>query len=116
MKPEDLGHVNANAFGLESDQKEAAAIANTLGSQIPVFSATGHFGNLGSGAGAVELVASILALHKGMIPPTRNCEHVDPLCHINVVRKQPQASDVPSFIKLSHANTGRSFALILEKY
>ncbi len=116
MKSCDLGHVNANALGLESDQKEAAAIANTLGSQIPVFSATGHFGNLGSGAGAVELVASILALQKGMVPPTRNCIQVDPLCPINVVREQPQISSVPSFIKLSHANTGRSFALILEKY
>ena len=81
-----------------------------------IFSATGHFGNLGSGAGAVELVASILALQKGMVPPTRNCIQVDPLCPINVVREQPQISSVPSFIKLSHANTGRSFALILEKY
>lgn len=116
MKPEALGHVNANAMGLESDQKEAVAIANALGNQIPVFSATGHFGNLGSGAGAVELVASILALHKGMIPPTRNCVHVDPRCPVNVIREQPQTSNASSFIKLSHANTGRSFALILEKY
>ena len=116
MKSEALGHVNANAMGLESDQKEAVAIANALGNQIPVFSATGHFGNLGSGAGAVELVASILALHKGMIPPTRNCVHVDPRCPVNVIREQPQTSNASSFIKLSHANTGRSFALILEKY
>ncbi len=114
MKPEDIGHVNANALGLPSDALEANAIANKLG-DVPVFSAAGHFGNLGSGAGSVELAASVLALEKGVIPATRNCEAIASDCPIDVVTGGSRALNKNTCIKLNHANTGRSFALILEK-
>ena len=94
--------------------KEAMAIANVLG-DVPVFTACGHFGNLGSGAGAVELAASVLALHKGEIPATRNCDSIAPDCPINLIAKTSMPLTKTNFIKLNHANTGRSFALILEK-
>ena len=110
----DLGHVNANAIGLPADAKEAAAISNLLG-DVPVFAAGGHFGNLGSGAGAVELAASILSIDKGMVPATRNCEHVAADCPINVVKGAPLSVQKTAFLKLNHANTGRSFAVIFEK-
>jgi 3-oxoacyl-[acyl-carrier-protein] synthase II len=114
MNADEIGHVNANATGLPSDSAEARAIENQLG-DVPVFSACGAFGNLGSGGGSVELVASLLALEKGLIPPTRNCDKVASDCPINVVTGAPQELGKPTFIKLNHANTGRSFALILEK-
>ena len=114
MKPEDVGHVNSNALGIPTDNKEAMAIANVLG-DVPVFTACGHFGNLGSGAGAVELAASVLALHKGEIPATRNCDSIAPDCPINLIAKTSMPLTKTNFIKLNHANTGRSFALILEK-
>ena len=115
LSPNDLGHVNASSMGVSDDQLEAKAIAATLG-DVPVFTATGHYGNLGSGAGAVELVASLLALQNGRTPATRNCEEVDPECPINVVKGAPLELNKSTIMKLSHANTGRSFALVLEKY
>ncbi len=115
LKPADLDHVNANAFGLDDDKLEAQGIARTLG-DVPVFSVAGHIGNLGSGAGAVELAASLLALSNGVVPATRNCENVAEDCPINVVKDAPRKVVKPTFMKLSHANTGRSFGLILEKY
>ena len=112
--PEDVGHVNANAIGVDDDKLEAQGLAKTLG-DVPVFSAAGNFGNLGSGAGAVELAASLLAIDKGIIPPTRNCDSVADECPINVVRTSAQPMKNTTFLKVSHANTGRSFALVLKK-
>ena len=115
LQPSDLGHVNASSMGVKDDEIEAQAIAATLG-DAPVFTATGHYGNLGSGAGAVELVASVLALQHGQTPATRNCINVAPECPVNVVTGVPRELQKRAIMKLSHANTGRSFALVLEKY
>ena len=114
LKADDLGHVNANAIGLPSDSKEAVAISNQLG-DVPVFTVGGHFGNLGSGAGAVELAASILSLEKGVVPATRNCVDVAKDCPVNVVKGSPLSVQKSAFLKLNHANTGRSFAVVFEK-
>ncbi len=110
----DIGHVNSNALGVEDDKLEAKGIAQQLG-DVPVFSAGGNFGNLGSGAGAVELAASLLAVDKGQLPPTRNCDSIASDCPINVSKTlQPLTNN--TFIKINHGNSGRSFALVLEKY
>ena len=114
LTPNDLGHVNANAIGLPADSKEAFAVSNQLG-DVPVFTACGHFGNLGSGAGAVELAASVLSLEKRMVPPTRNCVNVAQDCPVNVVKGAPLSIQKTAFLKLNHANTGRSFAMVFDK-
>ncbi len=113
--PGDLGHANANGLGVREDSAEAQGLAKTIG-DVPVFSAAGHFGNLGSGAGAVELVASLLAVEKGTLPPTRNCAEIASDCPINVVREKPISLSNGVFLKCNHANTGRSFSVVLEKF
>ena len=61
------------------------------------------------------VAASLLAVDKGVIPPTRNCDSVADECPINVVRNSAQPIKNTTFLKVSHANTGRSFALVLKK-
>lgn len=111
---DDVGHVNANALGVIDDKIEAKSIANALG-DVPVFSAAGHFGNLGSGAGAVELAASLLAVDNGVLPGTLNCEEIAADCPVNVSNKPLQPLKSTTFVKVNHCNTGRSFAVVLEK-
>ena len=43
-----------------------------------------YFGNLGEGSGMVELAISVLALEKGVVPPTLNYETPDSECPVNV--------------------------------
>ena len=114
LSPNDIGHVNANALGVAEDKIEAEGLANTLG-DVPVFSIAGNIGNIGSGAGVVELAASILSLEKGIIPPTRNCDEIASDCPVNVVQGNGLAVDKTAFIKVNHANTGRSFAVVFDK-
>ena len=113
MKPDDLDHLNAEGNGtLLEDPFEAQAIRAELG-DIPVVGLKGFFGNLGSGAGAVELLASLLAMKNGMVPATRNCDRIAPDCPIQVIQK-PLPVSKKAFIKVSQTPEGRSFALIVE--
>ncbi len=115
LAPNDLGHVNADGLGTPNDDSlEAAAIRAELG-DVPTTSLKGYFGNIGSGAGAVELVGSLLGLQHGLIPPTRNCEQIAPDCPINVVRDKPQPMNAPTVLKLNTGLGGRTFALVVEK-
>ena len=74
LDPAELDYVNAHATGTrEGDTVEVAALAAALGARAPgvalssTKSAHGH--PLGA-AGAIEAVATVLALHRGSIPPT----------------------------------------------
>ncbi|MCF0233473.1 MAG: beta-ketoacyl-[acyl-carrier-protein] synthase family protein [Thermoguttaceae bacterium] len=108
----DLGHVNGNGLGASVDALEAAALAKVVG-DVPVFAAGGSFGDLGGGSGAVELAASLLAVERGLLPPTRNCDNVADDCPINVAKGAAQKLEKPTFLKVNHTRAGRSFAVVL---
>ena len=54
-------------------------------------SMTGH--TLGA-AGAIESVYTVLAIERGMIPPTINYEHPDPECDLDYVPNQPRPAKI----------------------
>ena len=114
-QPAEIGHVNAEGLSTTvDDQAEAQAIRKTLG-DVPVTAPKSYFGNLGSGTGAVEMAASLLALEKQLVPSTLNYQRADVLCPLNVVHDQPLASDRPLALLLNHAPLGQSVALLLAK-
>jgi 3-oxoacyl-[acyl-carrier-protein] synthase II len=81
VQPEQVVHVNAHATSTPlGDVAEAQAVAAVLGDAAPgvVISATKSMtGHLLGGAGAIEAVASILALRDQVAPPTINLEDPD---------------------------------------
>jgi 3-oxoacyl-[acyl-carrier-protein] synthase II len=81
VSPDQIVHVNAHATSTpEGDVTEAQAIQTALGSaagQVVVSSTKSMTGHLLGGAGAVESVAAILALHNKTAPPTLNLEDPD---------------------------------------
>lgn len=115
MSPEQVGHVNADGMGTrDDDQAEARAIREVLGS-VPVTAPKSNFGNLGAGAGLVELAASVLGLQKGLVPPTRNYETPDPDCPVNVVHGAPLPGTSSSALVLNQSQMGHSVAVILAR-
>ena len=115
MTPERIGHVNADGMGtVDDDQAEAAAIREVLG-DVPVTAPKGNFGNLGAGAGLVELAASLLGLQNGVVPPTRNYQTPDPKCPVNVVRDRPLKGALATALVLNQSRMGHSVAVILSK-
>ncbi len=113
VEPNEIGHVNAHGLSTrEDDPIEARAIRDTLG-DVPVTALKSYFGNLGQGSGMVELAISLMALEKGVVPPTLNYETPDPECPVNVVTEM-QATSRRAFVKLSHNVTGQAAAVVIE--
>ena len=115
MKASDIGLVNPDGLGTEHDDRiEAEAIRATL-SDVLVSATKGNFGDLGSGTGAVELAAAVLAMQTGTIPPTRNHEKTAADCPINVVHGKPVSSKVSALIKMNQTRMGRALAIVLTR-
>jgi 3-oxoacyl-[acyl-carrier-protein] synthase II len=113
LKPADVGHVNAHGMSTtEDDQIEAHAIRDVLG-DVPVTAPKSYFGNLGAGGGAVEMMASVLALRNGLVPPTLNYQRPDPACPVRVVHGEPMPANRPVAVLLNHSLAGQAVAAIL---
>ncbi len=80
---------------------------------VPVTALKGYLGNLVSGCGAVELIASLLGVNRGVIPPTLNCDEPDPACRLDVVRGTPRPTDNPTFVKTNLTRHGQAAALVV---
>ncbi|MGI8979647.1 MAG: beta-ketoacyl-[acyl-carrier-protein] synthase family protein [Pirellulaceae bacterium] len=113
IQPPDVGFVSASAGGsLEGDAVEAQAIERTLGG-VPVTAFKSYFGDIGAGSGSVELVASILALHNGLVPPTRNYSRPDKACPVNVVKDKQLPLEKSVLVALNQSTTGQAAAVVL---
>jgi len=81
LAPEDIAHINAHATSTpQGDLAEAQAIHQALGSatdRIVVTSTKSMTGHLLGAAGALESIATVLALHHRVVPPTINLEDPD---------------------------------------
>jgi 3-oxoacyl-[acyl-carrier-protein] synthase II len=90
----EVSYINAHGTSTEAnDATETAAIKLALGDdayRVPVSSTKSMTGHLLGGAGAVEAVASILALERSLIPPTINLDTPDPECDLDYVPNQPR--------------------------
>ena len=120
MNADEVGHINAHGLsGPLEDEAEARAIYRVFGPEarrVPVTANKSYFGNLGAGTGAVELIASVLALEQGVIPPTLNYEQGDPECRLNVVAGDPMESQAKSFVSTSFTTAGQSAALAVRAF
>jgi 3-oxoacyl-[acyl-carrier-protein] synthase II len=89
VTPEDVDYINAHAAGTPlGDQAETLAIRTVLGEHaetVPVSSTKSMLGHMMGAAGAVEAMATVLALREQIIPPTINYETPDPACDLDYV-------------------------------
>ena len=93
----DIRHLNAHATSTPvGDIAEAVAIRIALGDAaggVTVTSTKSMTGHLLGGAGAVESIAVILALHHRKAPPTINVDDLDDEIGLDVVRGEPRPLD-----------------------
>lgn len=101
---DQIGHVNAHGTSTPlNDAAEAEALMKVFGeSGPPVTSMKGATGHLIGAAGAVEAIASVLAIGHGEVFPTANHEETDPaIAPIDVIHGSPRS--VPSAPALSNS-------------
>ena len=108
-----VGHVNAHGTSTPlNDAAEAAAIAKVFGeSALPVTSIKGVTGHLIGAAGAAELVATVLSVREGLVPPVANHQRCD--LPVDVVAGEPRSIGSAPAVSTSFAFGGHNAALIV---
>ncbi len=93
--PQDVVYVNAHGTSTPlNDRAETIAIKHVLGNGVPVSSLKSAIGHLLGAAGAVEAVATILALRDRVAPPTLNYEHPDEGLDLDYVPNESRDLDI----------------------
>jgi 3-oxoacyl-[acyl-carrier-protein] synthase II len=90
LRPEQYGYVNTHGTSTpQGDIAECQAIRKVFGDWadrgLVVSSTKSTTGHMLGAAGGAEAVFSVLALHRGVVPPTLNVEEQDPECRLDVV-------------------------------
>jgi 3-oxoacyl-[acyl-carrier-protein] synthase II len=113
LAPAAIGHVNAHGTSTpHNDSAEAAAIAKVFGpGALPVTSGKGVTGHLIGAAGAVEAVAALLSVDRGIVPPTANHRATD--LPVDVVAGEAREVPKAPAVSTSFAFGGHNVALVL---
>jgi 3-oxoacyl-[acyl-carrier-protein] synthase II len=94
LKPSDIVHINAHATSTPAgDIGELGAIKQALGdaaAQVVISGTKSMTGHLLGGAGALESIATILALRDGLAPPTINIDDLDDGVDLDIARDEPR--------------------------
>ena len=120
IKPEDIDYVNMHGTATPlGDIGETKAIKKVFGDsayKLNVSSTKSMTGHLLGAAGAVEAIASILAVVNDRIPPTINFENPDPECDLNYTFNKPQDRKVNYALSNAFGFGGHNTSVIFKKY
>ena len=96
LVPADLGYVNAHGTGTgANDAVETAALRQVFGARAdatPVSSTKSMHGHLLGAAGALEFIACVMAMRRGVLPPTMHLANPDPECDLDYVPNAARAA------------------------
>ncbi len=115
----DVVHVNAHATSTPAgDGVEAAAIHRLLGEQAVVSGTKSMTGHLLGGAGALEAIFTILAVHDRLAPPTINVDNPEEGLPIDLVRNEPRELPSGDIAAINNAFGfgGHNVALVVQDY
>ncbi len=105
LDPSEVDYINAHGTSTpQGDVAETQAIRRVFGERavrIPVSSTKSMTGHALGAAGAIESAYTVLAVERGMLPPTINYEHPDPCCDLDYVPNRPR----PARIRLALNNS-----------
>jgi nodulation protein E len=98
LQAEDIDYVNAHGTGTKyNDELETQAIRRVFGQHADRLSVSStksmHAHCLGA-AGAIELIACVMAVREGIVPPTANYREKDPACDLDVTPNLARRRDV----------------------
>ncbi len=119
IAPESIGYINAHGTGTPiNDPVETRAIRQVFGAhadRLAVSSTKSMHGHALGAAGALEAVATVMALREAVLPPTANFTAPDPQCDLDVVPNEAQAAQVEYALSNSFAFGGLNAVLAFRR-
>ena len=120
LKPTDIGYINAHGTSTQAnDSAETAAIKVVFGEhayKVPVSSSKSMIGHLIAAAGVAELVITVMAMRKGVLPPTINYEFPDPDCDLDYIPNQAREKWVDHMLSNSFGFGGQNISLTISRF
>src|SRR6266849_148091 len=120
IEPKDLDYVNAHGTSTQlNDAGETKALKLALGEyayRVAISSTKSMIGHLLGAAGAVEAIATLLTMNRGLIHPTINYENPDPQCDLDFVPNVARRKDVRVAISNGFGFGGHNAVVVLKKY
>ena len=121
ISPDQVGYVNAHGTSTPlGDPAETRVLKLALGEEkahaTPVSSTKGATGHCLGAAGAVEAIFTILALQRGVLPPTINYEKPDPECDLDYVPNEPRPQQVEIGVSNSFGFGGHNACVVFRRW
>jgi beta-ketoacyl-acyl-carrier-protein synthase II len=119
LNPEDIDYINAHGTGTRlNDAVETQVIKEVFkdhARRVAISSTKSMHGHVMGATGGVELAATVLALERGIIPPTANYTQPDPECDLDYVPNQAREKPLRAAISNSFAFGGLNAVLLVRR-
>ncbi len=120
IAPEAVDYINAHGTGTDlNDSMETRAIKTAFGDaayKVAISSTKSMVGHLLAGCGAVEGVATVMALQDGIIPPTINLHTPDPECDLDYTPNEARRADLRIAMSENFGFGGQNSAVIFRRW
>lgn len=120
LEPGDIDYINAHGTSTQlNDVSETKAIKAVFGEhagKLAVSSTKSMTGHLLGAAGALEAVATVLAIKEGWLPPTINYQEPDPECDLDYVPNQARQAKVQAALSNSFGFGGHNAVLVFKGF
>ena len=121
VEPDEIDYINAHGTSTPlGDAAETRVIKLALGEEnarnTPVSSTKGATGHCLGAAGAVEAMFSILAVERGVLPPTINYEDPDPECDLDYIPNESREADVRTSVSNSFGIGGHNATVVFRRF
>lgn len=120
IQPAEVDYINAHGTGTgANDSTETAAIKIVFGDsadKVAISSTKSMTGHLMGAAGAIEAIACVLTIQKGIIPPTINYGEVDPHCDLDYVPNQAREKNVDIAMSNTFGFGGHNATIVIKKF
>ncbi len=119
IPPDTVDYINAHGTSTQlNDKLETEAVKALFGDhahKLAISSTKSHMGHLLGASGGVEAIATLLAIDRGVVPPTINYEEPDPECDLDYVPNTSRKMDVNCALSNSFGFGGTNATLVFKK-